>query len=299
MSAPICLFVYNRVDDVKHVVESLQQATGSQSVDLFVFSDGAKKKSDIDSVESVRMYLKSVSGFRSMQVIESDCNKGLANSIISGISKVLENHDACIVLEDDLRVSIDFIQYMNLSLDMYKDNVEIFSISGFGLDVGVSNDFGNYFWERAHSWGWATWKDRWETVIWDKEYIENLLPKLSVLQIHNIMGSDFRGMCQSFIKGRINSWYVRFAFNQYVQGKLTSYPFISKVKNEGFSEQATHCKNYNRYRTRYIGNSPTCFLSNDIQVQPTIRQKCLSYFSISSRAYGKVMTLLLRFGIVK
>lgn len=298
MSYPICLFVYNRFDETVSTVRSLQKARGAQLTDIYIFSDGPKGEKDRHEVESVRKFIRQIDGFANTFIFESPINNGLAKSIISGVSKVFESNEGVIVLEDDLIVTVDFIEYMNNSLNRYKDNKLVFSISGFGLDVGNKEEFDNYFWERAHSWGWATWSDRWCTVNWDREYLKDLMPKLNYLKMYQVMGSDFYAMCKKFVSGEINSWYVRFALNQYMQGRITSYPFFSKVINTGFSSAATHCKNYNRYKIRINGESEHfVFSENHLNNKPG--RRCRDYFSISSRAYGKIMTILMRFGLVK
>ena len=113
----VALFVYNRVEHTKKTIESLL-LNEVDSVVLYIFSDGPKE-SDIESVNAVRSYIAGVRGFSRVQLIERTENIGLANSIVEGITEVLQEHDAVIVLEDDLEVSEVFVSYMKNALCKY------------------------------------------------------------------------------------------------------------------------------------------------------------------------------------
>ena len=116
MLAPICLFTYNRIDELKLTIKALQQNFLAVESDLVIFSDGGKDENSWEKVNHVRQYLRSVSGFRSLEIVESPNNKGLANSIITGVSSVTEKQQKVIVLEDDLITSTNFLDYMNQCL---------------------------------------------------------------------------------------------------------------------------------------------------------------------------------------
>ena len=70
----------------------------------------------------MRKDLKKIHGFKSVYVIESDKNNGLANSIIKGVNDIIKKFGKIIVLEDDLIVSQYFLDFMNRSLSLYKEN---------------------------------------------------------------------------------------------------------------------------------------------------------------------------------
>ena len=86
--APICLFTYNRLQETKETISALQNNFLAKDSDLFIFSDGAKNKSDIIKVEEVRSYLHTISNFKSVVITESIENIGLAQSIVSGLSLI-------------------------------------------------------------------------------------------------------------------------------------------------------------------------------------------------------------------
>lgn len=241
--APICLFTYNRLEETKLCISALQKNNLAEDCLLFVFSDQAKKETDKESVSEVRAYLKTVTGFKKIEVIEAIHNKGLAESIISGVTQIINKYGKVIVLEDDLITSSNFLDFMNQALFKYEDNKEVFSVSGFSrkIETNLNGKEDVYFKGRPTSWGWATWLNRWELVEWEnkKENVEN---NKSLKNKLNYFGHDLYKMLLDNTKGNNDSWAIRFTKTQILQEKLSIAPFVSKVYNIGFGDNATHCK---------------------------------------------------------
>src|ERR1035437_2760809 len=100
--APIALFVYNRPEHTRRTISYLQKNLLADESRLFIFSDAAKTGEDKAKVEEVRQLIKEISGFKSVKVIARTENLGLANSIISGVSQLVNEYGKVIVFEDDL-----------------------------------------------------------------------------------------------------------------------------------------------------------------------------------------------------
>src|SRR3989442_13875128 len=98
---PIVIFAYKRLEALQLVIDSLKKNYLAANSDLFLFSDAAKDNEEQPLISRVRNYLESVNGFKSVTIKKADTNKGLANSIIDGVTEVLKNYDNVIVLEDD------------------------------------------------------------------------------------------------------------------------------------------------------------------------------------------------------
>jgi len=240
--APICLFAYNRLSETKQTIESLKSNFLASESELFIFSDGPKNTHALLKVKEVRDYLRTVGGFKRVIIKESPTNKGLAKSIIDGVSELLKLYENIIVLEDDLKTTSNFLEFMNQSLSFYKNNKSIQSVSGYSLKIInklSSSDI--YFHQRAHSWSWATWSDRWSEDIFDKQKLKNELTKDALDSFKDNCGDDISEMLLNSINGINDSWYVRWAYDHFKNEKYAVYPYLSKVQNIGFSEQGTHC----------------------------------------------------------
>ena len=290
--APICLFVYCRLIETKMTVESLKKNILASQSQLFVFSDGAKTH-NIEEVRAVREYIHSITGFAKVTVYESAVNKGLANSIIKGVTKMFDNYDKAIVLEDDLLLSTNFLCFMNQALTFYEDKKRILSISGYSLLIKYPNgyEYDVALSLRASSWGWATWKDRWVHIDWEvktyKSFKYNILKRLKF----NRGGSDMSHMLDKQMSGKINSWAIRFCYHQYENNMLDVFPIMSKVANVGFGYAATNTKKgIFRFRTPLDTSNKVFFnLQKEIKVSLPILMQFKAYHSIIMRALGKIV----------
>lgn len=249
--APIVLFTYKRLDTLQQTIEALQKNYLAPDSNLYVFSDSAKGEHDVDAVTTVREFIKSINGFKSVFVIESQFNKGLATSVIEGVSQVLNEYEEVIVMEDDLLTTPNFLNFMNSALDYFKNNEAIYSINGYShLIEGVALiDDGFYFHSRASSWGWATWGNRWEKNSFDKNLIrEKINSDTSLLNNFNkVNGEDSGDMLLGSLNGKNDSWYIRWVFYNFLNNKLSVYPTLSKVINIGFNSDATNCDGISAY----------------------------------------------------
>ncbi|QXP50780.1 glycosyltransferase [Cellulophaga sp. HaHa_2_1] len=240
--APILLFTYKRLDALKNTIAALKKNDLASESDLFIFSDGPKQLKDKDIIDQIRTFLKTVDGFKSVTISASPTNKGLANSIIGGVTTVMEKSETVIVLEDDLLTTPNFLTYMNKALSEYTAEKKIFSISGYSFDLRSKDQNPNttYLLNRGWSWGWATWRDRWENVDWEvasyKEFSENKLERKEFAK----GGSDLNAMLDKQMSGKLDSWAIRWFYHQFKTGGLTLYPLGSKIYNDGFDEFATH-----------------------------------------------------------
>ena len=162
--APIIIFCYRR--NIENLISSLLKNQGSINSELFIFSDGYKSQVDKNDVLNLRKSLTKIVSFKSVNIIKSEKNNGLANSIINGVKNVINKYGKAIILEDDLIVSPFFIDYMNDALNFYQYKKNIWSISGYTPSIPYLKDYKSevYLSLRSSSWGWATWSDRFSKV---------------------------------------------------------------------------------------------------------------------------------------
>ena len=117
--APIVVFGFNRPNALKNTIVSLLNNEEAKFSDLFVFVDGPRegKMGEKEKVKDVREYVKSITGFKSLHFTFAENNKGLADSIIGGVSEVINLYGRVIVLEDDLVLMPNFLNFLNQGLD--------------------------------------------------------------------------------------------------------------------------------------------------------------------------------------
>jgi hypothetical protein len=293
--SPIVLFVFRRLDVLKLTIESLQNNLLAKESDLIIFSDAGNTEESNRDVNLVRSYIKQIRGFKSLEIIESNSNKGLAQSIIEGVSEVFTRYESAIVIEDDLVLSSNFLFFMNSSLNHYFSNNKVKAISGYSFNFSTENNIIDaYFLNRFWPWGWATWRDRWVEVDWDmKSYISFKNNNSEIKRFANL-GSDVNAMLKKQMAGKIDSWAIRFTYHIFVINGLVLFPSISKVSNEGFDKFATHTKGISdRYNTKIDHSGKLNFFFPSELLVSSLHQKQFQIkFGIWARLVNKIKELV-------
>lgn len=245
--APIVLFVYNRPWHTQQTVEALKCCELAADSELYIFADGPKDGATdetLQKIAEVRQYIHSIDGFKSIHIQESLTNKGLANSVIQGVSEVIEKYGKVIVVEDDIVAHPFFLRFMNGALEYYEKAKQIFAISATMERFQVPSNYKKdvFLTYRFGSWGWATWIDRWNTINWD---INNypIFTQQTSSQIKNLIrgGNDLWQMLQAQKNGKIDSWAIRMGYNMSLQRRFCLRPIHSFVNNIGMDNSGTHC----------------------------------------------------------
>ena len=211
--SPITLFTYSRPEHTQNVLDSLALNDEAKESDLFIFCDGAKENASdeiIEKINKVRKIVLAENRFKSVTVTIQDKNKGLANSIIEGVTEVVNKFGKVIVLEDDLVFSPFFLYYMNDSLNRYEKEKQI-------AQIGACNFFANgkkypetFVATMPDTWGWATWKDRWQHFNPDAIYLYKELEKNDLMYRFNAYGTyEMEKMLKNQILGNVDSWAIR------------------------------------------------------------------------------------------
>lgn len=245
--SPILLTVYNRPEHTRETIEALKVNTlASQSI-LYICSDGAKGTGDVEDVKKVREYIHTITGFKEVHIIEREKNFGLAQNILKGSTEILNKYGKIIMIEDDIVTSPYFLKYMNDGLDKYRNDPKVGSISGFNfpnktMKIPEIYKQDIFFSVRPSSWGWATWKDKWNQVDWEVKDFDKFINNPQEQKEFNKGGEDLTGMLIAQKEGKINSWAVRWSYNFYKKNWLSVYPVLSFVDNHGHDNSGRHTK---------------------------------------------------------
>lgn len=239
--APIVLFVYNRLNHTRQTLEALQKNDLASKSELIIYSDSAKNKNDLDKVAKVREYIKNIDGFKKIIIRKAKKNIGLANSIINGVTKVVNEYGKIIVLEDDLVTSRFFLRFMNEALVAYKDEPRVASIHGYIYPI--KNLPETFFIKGADCWGWATWNNKWSIFESDgKKLLDNVKKKNLEREINFNDSYNYTKMLKDQIMGKNDSWAIRWYVSAFLKNMITLYPGQSYVQNIGFDNEGTHTK---------------------------------------------------------
>lgn len=264
--APVIVFNYNRPDHSKQVWDALSHNDYAAETELYLYCDGPKEimsegmseltnegtRKNYARVQEVQALAKKYAidavrdgKFKAVHVVCAEKNKGLANSIIGGVTDVINKHGRVIVLEDDLLTSPYFLKYMDTALDKYESYPAVFSISAnrppvnkmvipedYPYDVFVSL--------RPFSTGWATWKEKWNRIDWSLDYLGDFLKHPEQIKAFNRGGDDLTEMLCLQRDGKIDSWAIRYSFQLFCHHAVAILPCVPYVDNIGFDGTGIH-----------------------------------------------------------
>lgn len=247
--APIVIFAYNRADRLEALLESLESNNNTEYMRLFIFVDvpNPKDRKNRKYNEEVKKFVYDYKGrnqrFKSITVIVAESHKGLAESVISGVSQVIQKYGKVVVLEDDLEVSNDFLDYMQRGLDFYKNDKRVWALSGHCPQMNILTHYKKdvFLAPRVESIGWGTWKDRWNRTDWQMTSYKKFKRDILGRAIFNLGGNDLTGMLAHQMEDKkYDSWAIRWCYQEFLERKYTVYPRESRVIHCGNDGRSTH-----------------------------------------------------------
>ena len=294
--APVALFVYNRPWHTRQTIEALRRNHVATQSDLIVFSDGPRDAAAALAVSEVREYARSVTGFRSLRILEREANLGLAESIIGGVTAVCAEFGRVIVLEDDLITAPYFLQFMNEALRMYENDVMVGSVHGYWypVDREIPETF---FLRGASCWGWATWSRAWQSFEPDGRKLLAQLRQRNLTDAFDLDGAiAYTRMLEKQIAGKIDSWAIRWHASMFLAGRLQLSPGRSLVSNIGFDGSGTHCAESAAYGVE-ISPTPPEVRRIVLQESGAARAALIRYHrgtrrSLARRALGRLRRMV-------
>ena len=244
--APIVLFVYNRPWHTYQTLNALAANYLADQSDLYVFADGPKKNASRDilqKITEVRKIIKERNWCGDVKIIESERNKGLADSVIFGVTQILNQYEKVIVLEDDIVASKGFLKYMNDALNLYFDDCQVGCVHAWNYNLNISNyNESTFFLRGADCWGWGTWKRAWAEFNYDGKKLLKTIETENIEYEFNRKGThDFIEMLKNQIEGKNDSWAIRWHASLFIKNMYCLHPTRPIVKNIGLDMTGVHC----------------------------------------------------------
>ncbi len=245
---PIILFAYNRPSHTEQVLLALKKNELATQSHLIVYVDGPKANASpeqIHQIEEVRRVVQQEQWCGSVEYHLAEQNIGCRNSIIQGITEVLNIYEAAIILEDDIVTSPYFLRFMNTCLNYYGNYKSVFSISGMTLPenrfiLPADYSYDVYVSLRQLNSGWATWSDRWNLINWELDFVSDFTKDRNKTIAYSRGGDDLIPMLMEQVEGKSDAWDIQFTFNQFKNHAVSILPRKSYITNIGGDGSGTH-----------------------------------------------------------
>lgn len=289
--APIVLFTYNRPLHTRQTIEALQNNKLAILSDLIIYSDAPKDSTQSDQVNKVREYLKNVSGFKSIKIIEKKENCGLANSIINGVTDVVNQYGKVIVLEDDMITSPFFLNYMNDALEKYERIEKVFGITGFAYPINNKNLMDAYFMKDEGCWGWGTWKRAWSFFNKDTEMLISKFTPSMIREFNFDNTTNFWKQVLLNRNGEINTWAIYWYATIFLNDALFLHPKETFIKNIGHDGSGVHGDNTKEFNSPLLQDYNINF-PDLIEISHQARNEHKKYYQSKNRFITKLKNKL-------
>jgi hypothetical protein len=240
----VLLVGFNRPKETKVVIDRLRQV---KPKNIYFAVDGARSDRPGEKllVAEVRDLVSAFDWDCTVLTRFPDTNLGCGAGVSTAISWALESEESLIILEDDIVPEISFFRYCDELLDYYKDDNEVYAISGCNfVPPEILPDGESYrFSAIPHVWGWAVWRRSWEKYSFD---ISDWRQDLPIRELRKSLGGS---MLATFMwarifdlmaAGKIDTWDYQLCYAILKSKSKVATANVSAVTNIGFGNNATH-----------------------------------------------------------
>lgn len=294
----ILVLGFNRPKHLSRCLTNVSKANIMFKNDLHIQIDGPRNSSEKIAVEQcyeIAMKFENESTEK-VFVSKNTSNQGLAKSVIQGVNRIFEKYQNVIVIEDDLLISSNGINYFQSALEIYEKETKVGSICGYS-PFQLNENQNSYFINRSDCWGWATWRDRWLNVEWDGTVLEKKIKKLQREKEFNYFGTfPFLSMLQESNRGLIDSWAIKWQASQFLDGLLSLYPSPSMIANLGHDNSGTHSRKSSDYKTTLDSSTNYQLKKITVEINANGTNQWMGFYSYITREtiFKKCVNVLIK-----
>lgn len=301
LNTAVLFLVFNRLDTTRDVFQAIRKAKPPR---LYIAADGARsgRIGEADKVNAVRGYiLDNIDWECQVITLFRDDNLGCKYAVSSAISWFFENEEQGIILEDDCLPSQSFFWFCEELLNIYKNDLRVWHISGDNFQKGVLRGESSYYFSKFnHIWGWATWATRWQAYdveISSFQYFEH------DNKFRNIVNDKkekryWMKIFQDVMKGKIDTWDYQWTYTMWCNQGLSVLPNVNLISNIGFGSAATHTMDLESQHSkipRLDLNFPLIhptFVVREVEADEFTAEKIFSGASIFMKVLNKIFNKL-------
>ena len=295
-TTPVLFIVFNRPFETLKVLNVLKEIKPDK---LFISCDGPRESNITDhhNVDKVRdLIFKNISWDCQIEYLFNEENLGCKVAVSNAISWFFTKVECGIILEDDCYPNLSFFSFCENMLLKYKNDENIWHISGNNSVDSFRFSGDDYLFSNfPFIWGWASWANKWKNYnvelgnIENDKFIEQVFRKKADINY-------WKKIFWQVKRGEIDTWDYQWTFICWYNSKLSIVPKFNLITNIGFSNSATHTKNYdphlaNLKQRNFLVKKYPSKIKNDIFFDWLIQKRFFNV-SILFRIYNKLYRTL-------
>ena len=252
--SPIVVFCYNRLNKLEKLINSLKENEEHSQTRVYFFVDYYSRDENV--TKKLVEYINSIDFFLEIVVTVRDKEFGLKRNIENGLDTVFELEETVICLEDDLIVSKYFLKYMNDCLNAFYNDKHVWHINGWSYPQIRIDNKNIFFGKLMNSWGWATWRDRWEKHTVRSADLISKLDKGSIKKFNFNNLTNWQQQLSDNTSGKIQTWAIFWYQTIFINKGLTVYPSKALIRNDGMDGSGTNSGLTNIFETNIYNEKP-------------------------------------------
>lgn len=248
MVKPLLILAFNRPHHVKKLIDSLRPHA-PQKVLVGVDGPRPNNKDDAEKVSQVLEQIGKIDWTSDIELRVRENNLGLRFAVADAVTWAIEKYGEVIVVEDDVEIGPDFLNFMSAMLDKFRDDKRIGHISGYNLVPK------NFISEPANqirlsripeSYAWGTWERSWKLYASRSHNfpsfnkLSELLSSWKFALVWSMNFFDAR-------KENLNTWAYRWVATLWDNELLCVSPNVNLLKYTG-NDLGTHVRSKPRYQ---------------------------------------------------
>ncbi len=253
---PVMIVTLCRYEHLVRCIDSLRRNKLAVETELYIGLDYPLKQEHWEGYNKICAYLENgVDGFKQVRVIKHAENLGATENYNVVKGEIYKKYDAYIYMEDDNVVSPNYLEYMNKSMDRYRNDPQILAVSGYMYPIDISGTEGNIVLLSTYfsCFGFGVYRridelfDQNITLKnFDKLYhnrkMMGRLRKASANQYGNFVKGMLQYTGDELIRdGEIRKIDLAYGLYMFFHGYKMVFPVISKMRNCGFDGSGEHC----------------------------------------------------------
>jgi hypothetical protein len=233
MNTPVLFIIFNRPECTKAVFAQIRKVKPKQ---LFIAADGprASYPNDFELCLQTRKIIEKIDWECDVKTLFRDENLGCGKAISEAITWFFTFADTGIILEDDCLPHPTFFRFCEEMLKKYRDNQNVFNISGSNFQFGKKRGDGSYYFSKyGHTWGWATWRRAWLKFDPNMKDYNEFRNKLNIEQY-------WIDVFDKTYFDKPNIWGYQWFYQMQKNKAKAVVPNSNLIYNIGFDTDATH-----------------------------------------------------------
>ena len=208
-----------------------------------------------------------------------------------GLNQIFKKYNKCIIIEDDILISKNFLYQMNYFLEKFKKIKKIASIEGYMYPVNFRKEIPDYFFLKGTGcWGWATWRRSWRNYEGSvQKLLKKFLGKKELVYDFDYNNSyPYYKMLKKQKWSKKKSWAIKWYASNFIKNNYTIYFKNTLVKNIGLDGTGENCRiDYQINQKKFKNQSYKFIINKKIKENITAKNDIAKYlknkFSLNNK----------------